>query len=171
VAKKTKPLQSTRRDWFMLSCWAGIAVIGLVWGLWSAYCVATYEKANGSARYMGVAETSPGKTRGGSKYMIIFQGPDRSYGFDVETVGWLGFGYDNGERVNVLYPKGDPESGLRNSFTNLWLFPIILLVFGGGMLALELIKPVPLDDVEPAKNEANLSADEIINRGKKRRKT
>jgi len=154
------------RDWSVLILGIPMLGAGVVLGLWSLYCVATYEKAEGSARYMGIAETRPGKHRGGSKYAIVYQGPERSHSFEVTTLGWLGIKYEEGEKVPVLYPKDDPDRGLRGTFVNLWLLPLVLIP--GGLLI--LWGGLRRGSRGADDDGADLTAEELIARGRKRKK-
>jgi hypothetical protein len=137
---------------------------GIALGLWSLYCVATYERAEGTARYLGIAETSPGKHRGGSKFVISYPGPQRSHSFEVVTLGWLGFRYDDGEKVPVLYPASDPDRGLRPTFVNLWLLPLLLIPSG-----LLLVWGTWKRRGQGASDadESNLTAEELIARSRR----
>ena len=107
---------STAREWSGSILGIPLLVAGLGFGIWSLYCFATYERAVGKARYLGIAETSPGKHRGGSKFQVVFHTTDgRPHSFEVTTMGWLGMRYDDNEDVPVIYPTSDPDRGRRSS--------------------------------------------------------
>jgi hypothetical protein len=156
-------------DWSGLIIGVCLLVAGVMLGLWSLYCVATYESADGTARYLGLAETSQGKHGGGSKFLISYQGPQRSHSFEVVTLGWLGFRYEEGEKVPVLYSATDPDRALRGTFVNLWLFPLLLIPSGllllGGAWRRRRRTANYTDD-------SNLTAEELIARcrGRERRR-
>jgi hypothetical protein len=150
-------------DWSALIFGVPMLFAGIALGLWSLYCVATYERAEGTARYLGIAETSPGKHRGGSKFVISYQGPQRSHSFEVVTLGWLGLRYDDGEKVPVMYPASDPDRGFRRTFVNLWLLPL-LLIPSGLLIAWGGWKRGRRKDEA---DEADLTAEELVDRGRR----
>jgi hypothetical protein len=146
-----------------------LVVVGTFLGLWSLYCVATYEKTDGTARYVGIAQTSPGKHRGGSKYTISYQGVDgKGHSINAVTLGFLGMGYDDGEKVPILYPKSSPDSGIRGTFLNLWLWTLILIPIGL-IIGWDGVRRSN-DDDDNYEEESNLSAEELIARSKKKKK-
>ncbi len=149
------------RNWMGIIFGIPLLIAGLGLGIWSLYCVMTYERAVGRARYLGIAETSPGKHRGGSKFQIGFHSTDgRPHSFEVTTAGWLGLRYEEGEAVPVLYAATDPESSRRSTFVTLWLLPLLMTGCGAFFL---WTSSSSLYSEES--EDANLSAEELIARG------
>jgi hypothetical protein len=67
---------------------------------------------------------------------------DREY--LIETTGIFAEAYQIGDEVAVLYNRDDPTQGNLYSFDFLWLWPIFLTVFGGGLLFFVIYEVVHL---------------------------
>jgi len=113
--------------------WAGLLLTpSLYLGARTIYRLLTYESADGTARYEG-----RGGRKGVSRHTIGYAVKGRGYAVKESAVSWLGLGYEDGEKVEVLYPADDPAAGVAATFGNLWLWPLLL-----GLFALPFIVPV-----------------------------
>jgi hypothetical protein len=110
------------RFWFALVFAAVLLLPGLYLTGSTIYCLLTYQKAEGVARF-----EKRGR-RGISSYRIIYPADGKSYTVGDAAASWLGMGYQAEEKVNVLYPASDPGAGVVSNFWNLWFWPLLALL-------------------------------------------
>jgi hypothetical protein len=74
-------------------------------------------------------------TRGDSVHpVVVYQADGVSYRFQNPNAMGMFSQYRIGDRVEVLYPQDQPGEGSINSFSDLWLLPLICGILGFGML-------------------------------------
>jgi hypothetical protein len=111
----------------------GALVIGVVFlllagviGYWSFQKATTYQKVTGT-----VVRMVPG--RKGSVYPVVGYTVN---GREYTTQGSSSGGPGVGEAVEVLYPPSDPGNGTLNTFSNVWLPPLVPGGIGAAALSL-----------------------------------
>jgi hypothetical protein len=101
-------------------------LIGGALGYWSYQKATTCQKVTGT-----VVRMVPG--RKGRLY------PEVAYtvnGREYTTQGSSSGGPDVGEAVEVLYPPSEPGNGTLNTFSNMWLPPLVPGAIGAAALSL-----------------------------------
>jgi hypothetical protein len=132
--------------------------VGLGLAGWSLWSLSTCTKTTGTVHKTGpVVNKTTGKWRGAQGYRVSYSAADgTAHNFDTSTLGWLGFNFDEGEKVDVLYDPSTPSNAYRPTFVNLWLLPILFIAIG----ILPLLGLLRRGEEE----EGDLSADELIRR-------
>src|SRR5262245_17219891 len=94
---RSRSMLRSGRFWFAFI----FAVVLLLPGLFlvgrTLYRLVTYETTEGSARY-----DARGR-RGLSRYKIGYAVNSQGHALNESSMGWLGLGYQDGEKVKVLY--------------------------------------------------------------------
>ncbi len=160
--KRSKRSRVTIPVWLYYIAPGLLLVVGLGLAGWSAYALATYTETTGRIHKTGlVVNEATGKTRGSQGYRVAYSAPDgTAHGFDVTTVGWLGFHYDEGETIPVRLNPQNPDQAFLPTFINLWLLPIVCVV-------LALFAALPVFRRGADEREEDLSAEELMRRGDK----
>lgn len=120
--------------WFLVT--AGLAAIGgTIWLVYTMWFVAHAAKAQGHI----VAMRSSAGPHGSTEYAPVFAFNDASGITHTQlcSVSSSGYSYEVGEKVPVLYDPARPVHSNIDSFTAIWLFPLLVVgvsLFTGSLL-------------------------------------
>jgi hypothetical protein len=110
------------RFWFAFVFAVVLLLPGLYLTARTVYCLLTYQKSEGVARFEARGR------RGIGRYKIIYHADGKSYTVGDSAASWLGMGYQAEEKVKVLYPADDPGAGVVATFSNLWFWPLFVVL-------------------------------------------
>src|SRR5688500_2363939 len=108
------------RNWLSIVLGGLCLLAALVLGGMAGWRVATNQKARGSVRLDSFGR------RGTSNYKIVYGSGGQSHVIAERWPSWIGLGYSDGQKVEVLHPASDPSNGVTNNFANMWLWPVLL---------------------------------------------